>query len=312
MNVFNSIINPIKTQDPLGVLNRNVAEAQTTAQNTLNSVAANQTLQGCPSTKCSDPAVLAAIMVGYNTANLPKEQYGAETNTMIQIAKAGVAGPNTCDVLFTDLYSQFDDYLYPAVEPPEKTTMTKRFTLTNTGNCVMAVAPGGIIDVSMNAVGIMSASSALSTPYSREQCKVDCRDPTILASLKTRLNTQYQTATVLPNFTTVTQSFLNSYSTCEYMMNKDITTKNTTTGTFSTESAIETYVTATFNVNPTTCAATLNTVTEFDPDLITTTTDNATGNTTSFIRGVKVDMPLLFNYDNTTPSSLVNETVKIL
>jgi hypothetical protein len=312
MNVFNSIINPIKTQDPLGVLNRNVTEAQTAAQNTLNSVAANQTLQGCPNTKCSDPAVLAAIMAGYNNANLSKEQYGAETNTMIQIAKAGVAGPNACDVLFTDLYNQFDDYLYPAVGPSEKTTMTKRFTLTNTGNCVMAVAPGGIIDVSMNAVGIMSSAANLTTPYSTEQCKVNCRDNALLASLKAKLNTDSQTATVLPNFTTVTQSFLNGYSTCEYMMTKDITTKNATTGTFSTESAIETFVTATFNVNPTTCAATLNTVTEFDPDLITTTTDNTTGNTTSFIKGVKVNLPLLFNYDNTTPSSLVNETVKII
>jgi len=312
MNVFNSIINPIKTQDPLNVLNKNVAEAQTAAQNTLNSVATNQTLQGCPNTKCSDPAVLAAIMTGYNTANLPTEQYGAETHTMTQIAKAGVAGPNTCDVLFTDLYNQYDDYLYPPVGPPEKTTMTKRFTLTNTGNCVMAVAPGGIIDVSMNAVGIMSASSALTAPYSTEQCKVDCRDPAILASLKAKLNTQYQTSTLLPNFTTVTQSFLNGYSTCEYMMNKDVTTKNTTTATFSTESAIETFVTATFNINPTTCAATLNTVTEFDPDLVTTTTDNTTGNTTSFIKGVRVNIPLLFNYDNTKQSSLVNETVKIL
>jgi hypothetical protein len=312
MNVFNSIINPIKTQDPVSVLNKNVAEAQTAAQNTLNSVAANQTLQGCPNTKCSDPAVLAAIMTGYNNANLPKEQYGAETRTMLQIAKAGVAGPTTCDVLFTELYNEYDDYLYPAGEFTEKTTLTKRFTLTNTGNCVMAVAPGGIIDVSMNAVGIMSPTSALTTPYSTAQCQVNCRDPAILASLKSRLNTQYQTATTLPNFTTVTQSFLNGYSTCEYMMIKDITTKTPGTTTFSTDAGLDTYVTATFNINPTTCAATLNTVTEFDPDLITTKTDNATGDTTSFINGVKVNLPLLFNYDNTAPSTRVNETVKIL
>jgi hypothetical protein len=215
-------------------------------------------------------------------------------------------------VLFTDLYSEYDDYLYPTVGFSEKTVMTKRFTLTNTGNCVMAVAPGGIIDVSMNAVGIISSTSALTTPYSTEQCKVNCRDNALLASLKAKLNTQYQTANILPNFTTVTQSFLNGYSTCEYMMTKDVTTKNGTTATFSTESAIDTYVTATFNVNTTSCAATLNTVTEFDPDLITTTTDNTTGITTSFITGVKVNTPLLLNYDNTTPSSLVNETVKII
>ena len=312
MNVFNSIINPIKTQDPLNVLNKNVDEAQKAAQNTLNSVAANQTLQGCPNTKCSDPAVLAAIVAGYNNANVSTEQYNAETNTMIQIAKAGIAGPNTCDVLFTNLYDEYDDYLYAPIGNSEKTVMTKRFTLTNTGNCVMAVAPGGIIDVSMNAIGIISASSALTTPYSTAQCKVNCRDPAILTSLKAKLNTQYQTTSILPNFTTVTQSFLNGYSTCEYMMTKDVTTKNTITGSFSTETALDTYVTATFNVNPTTCAATLNTVTEFDPDLITITTDNATGDTLNYIKGVRVNLPLLFNYDNTAPSTQVNETVKII
>jgi len=211
-------------------------------------------------------------------------------NTMVQIAKVGPAGPNTCDVLFTDLYSEYDDYLYnPGFT--ETTTLTKRFTLTNTGNCVMAVVPGGIVDVSMNAVGIMSRNSALVTPYTITQCQVNCRDPAILSSLKQKLNTQSQTTTVLPNFNTVTQSFANGNTTCEYMMIKDITTKNNITGSFSTETGIDTYVTATFNMDEKTCAASLNKVIEIDPDLLTLTTDSATGDTSGYINGIKIQLP---------------------
>jgi hypothetical protein len=311
MNVFNSINTSINSKDPLGALNTNVSAAQTTAQNTLNSITANQTLQGCPTTRCSDPAVMAAIMAGYNNSNSVKTQYGAETNTMVQIAKVGPAGPNTCDVLFTDLYSEYDDYLYnPGFT--ETTTLTKRFTLTNTGNCVMAVVPGGIVDVSMNAVGIMSRNSALVTPYTITQCQVNCRDPAILSSLKQKLNTQSQTTTVLPNFNTVTQSFANGNTTCEYMMIKDITTKNNITGSFSTETGIDTYVTATFNMDEKTCAASLNKVIEIDPDLLTLTTDSATGDTSGYINGIKIQLPYLFNYDITMPSTRVDETVTIL
>ena len=95
-------------------------------------------------------------------------------------------------------------------------------------------------------------------------------------------------------------------------MTKDVTTKNPSLNTFSTESGLQTYASASFNLNQATCAFTLNTVTEFDPDTVTTTTDRVTGLNTPYINGKQVDLPFIFNYDNTNPSSRVNETVQIL
>lgn len=308
-NLYNSIVNPIKAQDPTNVLATNIQAVQTTTQNTLNSIAANQTLEGCPNVKCSDPAVLTAIASSYNNTPVTT-QYGTETRKIVTIAKAGVAGPNTCDVLFTELYSQYDDYLYdPYVN--ENTTVAKRFRMTNTGNCAMTVTPGGITDVSMNAVGIMAPSSVLTTPFTPSTCQVNCRDTRLLSSIKQQLNTQYQTPSTIPNFNRVTQSFAKEPNFCEYMFSKDVTTKNLTTGRFSTETGLETYVTALFDMATTTCTPTLKTVTEYDPELITSSPES-NGGLATFIKGVKVVLPFLFNYDDTTPSNRVNQTQQII
>ena len=313
-SVFQSIIGPVNALDPLGVLNANVKAANTTAKNTLNAAAANIQLEGCPNTKCSDPAVLTSIMNRYNADNnTVSSQFGGETHTMSAILKAGVSGPNACDVLFTDLYNLYDDYLYPAVNTVT-TTVAKRFVMANQGNCAMRVAYGvnSIIDVSMNTVGLIAPSSALTTSFVAPPCQVNCRDPAILSAIRQKINTQSATSTVISDFKTVAQSFANTTASCEYLMKKDITTKNTITNSFSTDTGIDTYVTASFTPDYLNCSFVLDAVTEFDPDLVTTRTDRVTGATNTFINGVYVDLPYLYNYDNTTPSGRVNETVKIL
>jgi hypothetical protein len=314
VNVFNTIVNPIKALNPLGNLGGNIAAADITVNNVLNAAGACTQLQGCPDTKCSDPAVLTAIMNRYNVDNAnATTQFGAETNKMDKVSKAGAAGPNACDVLFTNLYSSYDDYLYPATDT-QTSTMVKRFIMTNPGNCAMQVADGAnsVIDVSMNAIGIIPSSSALTKPFTATPCQVNCRDPTLLASVKTMLNSQMVVSNVngqtIPNFTSVIQSFANGPSTCEYMMEKDVTTKNARTYKTTTETGISTYVKASFTANTGKCSFTLKSVDEFDPDAITTTTDNITGVATAYLNGIKVEVPYLYNYDNTTPSSLVNET----
>ena len=311
-DVFNSVINPIKNSKPLDVLNTNVNSSDTTAKNVLNAAAANIQLTGCPNTKCSDPAVLAAIVNSYNANNSATSsgQFGAETNTITAIAKAGISGPNTCDVMFTNLYSLYDDALYPAVDT-ETSTMVKRFTLTNSGNCAMSVAPTSV-DISMNAFGISPASATLNAPYTTPACQVNCRDAALLSSVRQRLNTQLQTTTVSPNFNTVVQSFASGPATCEYYMQKDVSTRNTATNRITTDTGLDTYVRANFNVNSATCAFTLNSVDEFDPDAITTSTDPVSGTLNSYIKGALVNPPYIMNYDNTTPSTRVNETVQNL
>lgn len=300
VNIFNTIVNPIISQDPSAVLGGNVLDAQKSASNILKSIGGNVTLQGCPNTKCSDKSVLDAIMARYNADNATATggaQYGRETNTMKAIASSGIGGPMACDVLFTGLYELYDDYLYPPSFTESK-TMVKRFTLQNTGGCVMAVAPGSgsVIDVSGEAAfGIMSPSAGLTTPYLLESSpQIDCRNPAVLTSLKQKLAAI--PAGTPTTYKSVLQSFANGPNTCEYMMTKDI----------GTETGLSTYVTAKFSGN------TLQTVADFDPDTLTSTTDSKTGDITYRQNGVVVDLPFLFNYDNTTPSPRVNEMVYIL
>ena len=314
VDLFNSIVNPIKVADPLGALGSQISQADTTVNNILNASVAALQLQGCPNTKCSDPAVLTAIMNRYNNDNNSNiMEYGTEANIMTQVSKAGIAGPSSCDVMFTNLYSLYDDYLYPPINT-EMSTMIKRFTMVDTGSCSMGVAPGAtsIIDVSMNAIGIIPASSALTKPFSTSPCQINCRDPAIISSVKTKLNSQIANPLVISNFTTITQSFANGTSTCEYFMKKDITTTNARTNAKTTTKNVETYASASFTMNTANCSFALNTVQEFDPDIITTSIDMVTGLTTAIMNGVNINLPFLFSYDNTTPSPLVNETPTIL
>ncbi len=310
MNFVNSIINPIKQSNPLRALTTNVTASQTTLNNTFNSIAASQILRGCPTTKCSDPAVLEAIASAYSASKFSSDGTGAETSVMVEVAKAGVSSPDTCDVLFKELYNYYDDYLYKPVDTTRSLT-AKRFKMVNTGSCNMQVEPGSaIIDISSNAIGIM-AGAGMTYPYTINACQINCRDTTIVRNVKTMLEQQLQTPTVMPTFRAVTQSFAASGSTCEYMMSKDLTVKDTSTNTFSTDTGIDTYVKATFTVGNT-CAFTLNSVTEYDPEKITTETNPTTNMLDTFMNGVKVQLPYLFAYDNTAPSNRVNETIQIL
>jgi hypothetical protein len=153
-----------------------------------------------------------------------------------------------------------------------------------------------VIDVSgETAVGIMSPTAGLTTPYSLEtSSQVDCRNPAALTALKQKLAAIPSTPPT--SYKSVLQSFANGPNTCEYMLTKDK----------GAEAGLSTYVSAKFSDN------TLQTVAEFDPDTLTSTTDSSTGNVTYRQNGVVVNLPFLFNYDNTTPSPRVNEAVYIL
>ena len=313
--MFNTIINPIKSSNPLATLTTNVKAADDTAKAIVTTIGASQQLTGCPTVKCSDPAVLDAIANRYNTDNsiVSGIEYGAETHKMTAIAKAGIAGPNTCDIMFNDLYEQYDDVLYDPVVSQNSTKVT-RFTMTNTGSCTFQVAAGAtsITDVSMNAIGIMSSAANLVSPYSPTPCIVNCRDLTILRSVKQALETKYSTPNIINTFKTVTQSFNTGSSTCEYMMQKDISTKNTVLNTFPVSDAgVDTYVSATFTKAAAACTFTLSTVMEYLPDNITTVPDSK-GTDIFYLNGTQVILPFLYNYDNTTPSRRVNEQVQIL
>jgi hypothetical protein len=309
VGLYNTMVNSVSSVNPLKILSKDINSANTAVSNIVTSAAAAIQISGCPNTKCSDPAILQSIANSYNSSNsAANTQYGAETNVMTQISKAGVSGQNTCDVMFTNLYNFYDDYLYPPTSS-QNTTMVKRFTMTNTGNCALQVAAGSsTIDLSSNALGIIPPSSTVSPPFTITPCQVNCRDPSLLASIKAKINSIVPADGTIPNFTTVLQSFASGPNTCEYFMRKDVTRKNRTTLKTTTARGIETYVTANFSMNMSKCSFTLDSVGELDPEFVTTSMDSITGVETAYINGIVVNLPYLFNYDNTTPSTQVNET----
>ena len=91
-------------------------------------------------------------------------------------------------------------------------------------------------------------------------------------------------------------------------MTKDVSKQNSITKKMKTTKGIYTYVTAEVKMNSANCSFTLDSVSEIDPELITTRQDPVTGLTTASLNGAPVKLPFLFNYDNTDPSTRVNET----
>jgi hypothetical protein len=251
-------------------------------------------------------------MARYNELNAtPKgEQFGVETNTMTQILKAATSGANTCDIVFSELYNAYEDFLYPPTET-KTSVKAKRFTLNNIGNCVFQVDTGAnaIRDISLNEVTIRTNDSILSTVFSNTQCKLDCRNETYLTSIKQRL-AQSQTASNMATYTAITQSVAAGPTACEYRVKKNVTTRDSLTNENSTESDLETILKATFTLAPTTCTYTVNDVKDYDVANITS--DTRSGEEIYYLNGVAVELPYLYNYDRTLAGSLVDESVKIL
>jgi hypothetical protein len=310
-DIFSNIIAPMQALDPVGLLNKTVTSSDTAANSLLTSATTLQGLEGCPNTKCSDPGVLAAMMQRYNVDNnSPSGDFGVEVNSMNRITKAGASGPNSCDVMFENLYEMYDDILY---EPVSTSTSTKayRFPLTNIGNCQFKASSG--TDVSGNAFGITSDASILSPPFTQAACKVNCRDPAILRSVKQRLETRYGTSTSVPIFKNVSQSFLNGANVCEYQMAKDVASKNATSMQFtSMEYDMTTYVSATFDVNPTGCSFSIKEATEYPPESVAYKKNPTTGLLDTYVNGVLGSVPTLYDYDETRPTPKVNTETEIL
>lgn len=311
-NAFGTISQALQQKKPLETLKARAIDADNATKAALSYVAANQTLQGCP-TKCSDPSVLTTIFNQYNAENAQlKEQFGASRSLMNRIVKAGGAGPTECDILFEEQAESYDDALYPPTTS-EKKLRSMRVKMTNTGNCKWTVAPAAagsssFKDVSGDAVGLLADTSQLAgAGFTIPACQVDCRAPANLKAVQAAVNAAATGGNITTNFRQVTQSFRNGASVCEYAMMKDVTTRDPYTRTSTTDTDLETYVTATFTRDAgATCKHTLSRAVEFYPDALEERVNRATGDIEYYLGEKLMTPPLLFSYDSTTPSALVN------
>lgn len=306
-NTMSSVISPLLKLDLEKNLKDPVLKSNTAVTTVYDTVINNQELQGCPSVKCSDPAILDAIIARYNEDNAPNAEEGGEGNTMRRILKAGISGPNSCDILFENLYEQYEDVLY---DPTESTVGTKvfRFKLENAGACKFRVAAGAdaVTDISNSSPVLRSEMTGLSQPYSQKGCAVKCRDAGILASVKAALEKKYVTKDYIPVYKTILQSFSPNPTTCEYKVLKDVSQRDLSTRQFEESSDIETFVRVTFNMNAAACSFTINNLYEVVEDELDYRPDPRTGEDVPFVKGEAIKLPALFEYDDTNPSARVN------
>jgi len=288
----------------------NAKESNRFVRQMLETISPAQTI-GTTGKRCTDTDVMSMMMTLYNIARGPKDtdEYGVLKNTMNRILKVGQATPTQCDVMFENLYEIYDDYIDDITDPTNKGKEIKgvRFNMGSNGLPMSDAARApqkNIIDISANALGIMSDSSGLARPFTGPTYAIDCRNLGNLLVIKSVLEngtSRFEEYTTRGTFKTVKQSFQTTPLSCEYMMAKDITLTKPPTNYLLTIPDNETYVKAVYTIGPTGIPS-LPTVTEYDPSNITLSADYKI----SYLNGVEVTLPSIYSYD---PKKLTSKRV---
>jgi hypothetical protein len=314
-NTWNNIL-PMKSEDVVAPITENVKESDRIVNTMLETVSAAQTLAGTSKT-CKDPEILKAMMTAYNIARGPKdtEEIGVTKSTMLRILKSGQATPNTCDVMFEDLYELYDDYIEDITDKDstEKRVKAVRFTFDTNGVPARDAAgtrdPKLITDISANAIGLLTNYSTLDPVFSGPSYAVDCRNPGYIAMIKAMLEQQGPKTSggylVTSSFKSVKQSFQSTPLSCEYVMSKDALLKSKTSNFSYPMNGVETCVKAVFTLGADGKTTSLTSVKEYYSEDVTFSSDY----TKSYLNGTLVDLPSIFFYDPTKKvSKRVNAT----
>jgi len=309
-----SALQPLNSTDLATPIRPNVPQSDLIVHKMLENVSANQTILNT-GVRCSDPGSLARMMTAYNIAKAPKstEQFGVTKHTMRRILKAGQSTLKTCDVLFEDQEDNYDDY----IQDTSGTDITKsikasRFTFkTFTGStaAIPDVSVPIIFDLSSNALGIMSDSSALRTVYGGPYANVNCRDSALLQLVKQAVTPEPKTEplyTKQMKFVSVKESFQSTPLTCEYTMAKVQVLTSTKRATTVTSNQMDTYVKAEFTLGDDGYSISFASAKEYDPLLMTLSADKLTVYLPGPTGPEEVDLPSIFSY---TPKDVVSKRV---
>ena len=306
---------PATSTDLSVPLQANVEQSNTIVKGMLETVSAAQTIAGTTK-KCSDTDVLSMMMTAYNIARGPKhtDEYGVTKYTMNRILKAGQATPNTCDVLFEQVYELYDDYITDITDASKKGTEIKgvRFTMSGPGAVPALDAPRArqknIVDVSANALGILSDASALAKPFSGPTFAANCRDVNLLNNIKGQLESTPRRSgrqVVSSSIVGIVNSFQTTPLSCEYTITKTTATSVEGINYTSQQTDIESFVKALFSLGSDGKTLNMVSVTEYDPQNITFNSSYSK----SYMNGREVSLPSIFSYDpNKDVSTRVNTT----
>jgi hypothetical protein len=316
---FTDTLAPLFKIDFKGEVVKPAQTVEKSLETTQKVVAQALPFKACPEKKCSDPDLLLAMMTAYNTAQAPAQISGGEGNTMKRILKAAVSGPDTCDVMFENLYELFDDVLQPPLESYVDTKVY-RFKVAATTPSVAAapctapftVASGAtsMRDISGSSLVINYDTAALAIPYSPPVERIfDCRQPAFLAQVKQKLEQKNNVGGSITVYKAITLSFQRGNTQCEYKMFKDMSYPDWRTGEQVVETEVETFVRVDVDFNAKTGTATIQKIEDFDSDNVDYVFNKTTADYDYYIGPVKVTMPFLFGYDETTASPRVNADV---
>jgi hypothetical protein len=311
-----SSLAPVSPTAMVAPIQTNLQQSNKIVHQMLDTMAATKTLLSS-SSKCSDPGILKLMMTAYNIQKgAPVDgEFNITKQTMLRILKAGQSTPSTCDILFENLEEGYDDYIEDITNKANiiKSVKAARFKFNSLSATQVVPDPTSIVyDISANALGILSDSSALSPVYTGPTCAMDCGNPVQINIIASKLASQTgpkNTATGVKRtkFINIQQTFQNSPLSCEYKMSKNTSTLSKITGTTVTTTPVDTYVKAVFTLHADGCTPLLSSVKEYDPAVISYSSDYSR----AYLNGAEVTLPSLYGYDPTKlVSTRVDSTVK--
>ena len=204
------------------------------------------------------------------------------------------------DVLYESVQELYEDYMQDITDPTMKNTSIKGVRFTFQNGAVPALDEAGkeqlnIMDISSNALGFLTSAGNLTTPFTGPTYAVNCRDPTILRSIKGILEQKVRkdsSTTTRSTFTAVTASFQSTPLSCEYMMTRDDMITLTRYNDTYAEPGIVTYAKALFTLGADGKTTTLSSAMEYYGGDITVSQDK----TKIFINRQEVHLPSIFDY----------------
>jgi hypothetical protein len=315
-SAWGSALSGVKNSEDLTApVTANVKESGNIAKSILETVGGAKTL-GSTGLTCRDPAVMNKMILSYNISRgLTEKDYGGLVLKMTRILKSGQSTANTCDVLFEETYEVYDQYLTDIKDPKKKGTQISavRFKMSPTGvpgvDDPDADRPNNVMDISSNALGILTNVSMISPPFSwnvtpsgmyplngpGKNPGVDCMSPTVLSRFRTIIESvtrPYKEYTVRTTLKTISGVFQSTPLTCEYAITRDdVYTNNNTNSSFPL--AAESSVKAIFTRGADGLSAVLGSIKEYYSGDITISADKKH----QYMGGQEVFPPNIYYYD---------------
>jgi len=301
---------PKTPESMVGPIKENLKRSNEIVHTMLDTIAADRRILNT-SSKCSDPDILKLMMTAYNIRQgAPIDgDYNITKHTMTRILKAGQSTPSTCDVLFENIEEYYERYIDDITDKENiiKSIKSARFTFgTNAAGKAVPDLTSILYDISSNALGILSSSSALSPVFTGPACaQIECGNPVQINAIAGMFGaeiTESPTTRKRKVITGVYQYFYNSPLSCEYKVSKVVSTTSKVTNTVTSTSPVVSFVKAIFKLDTDGCTPLLSSVVEYDPEFITYSDDYLT----AYLNKKEVTLPSLYGYQ---PSKQISKRV---